>query len=53
VYEWFPALAERDHQLAGSLSGGEQQMVAIGRGLMADPTLLLLTSRRSGWRPSS
>ncbi|MBI2158777.1 MAG: ABC transporter ATP-binding protein [Candidatus Rokubacteria bacterium] len=42
VYDWFPRLAERDQQLAGSLSGGEQQMAAIGRGLMADPTLLLL-----------
>ncbi|HWG99747.1 MAG TPA: ATP-binding cassette domain-containing protein, partial [Pilimelia sp.] len=41
VQALFPRLAERAGQLAGSLSGGEQQMVAIGRALMARPTLLL------------
>src|SRR5437016_12677386 len=50
VYGLFPVLRERRTQLAGSLSGGEQQMLAIGRGLMARPDLLLLRSeeRRAG-----
>jgi len=42
VYEMFPVLEERNQQLAGTLSGGEQQMLAIGRGLMAQPKLLAL-----------
>src|SRR5262249_29578477 len=42
VFALFPRLRERQHQLAGTLSGGEQQMCAIGRGLMARPRLLLL-----------
>src|SRR5213592_3582096 len=42
VLALFPVLRERRQQLAGSLSGGEQQMVALGRGLMAQPDLLLL-----------
>jgi branched-chain amino acid transport system ATP-binding protein len=42
VYELFPRLRQRTTQLAGSLSGGEQQMLAIGRALMAQPSLLLL-----------
>src|SRR5438132_12166188 len=42
VFEVFPRLAERKEQLAGTLSGGEQQMLAIGRGLMASPRLLLI-----------
>src|SRR5213080_5001682 len=46
VYGLFPVLRERRTQLAGSLSGGEQQMLAIGRGLMARPDLLLLVEPR-------
>ena len=42
VYSLLPLLAERRTQFAGSLSGGEQQMLAIGRGLMAKPRVLLL-----------
>ncbi|MCL5735407.1 MAG: ATP-binding cassette domain-containing protein, partial [Actinobacteria bacterium] len=51
VYELFPILAERRKQLAKTLSGGEQQMLAIGRGLMAQPTMLLLDEPSMGLAP--
>ena len=51
VFDLFPRLAERRDQLAGTMSGGEQQMLAIGRGLVAEPRLLILDEPSLGLSP--
>jgi branched-chain amino acid transport system ATP-binding protein len=52
ILELFPVLAERRNQLAGTLSGGEQQMLAIGRGLASAPKLLMLDEPSMGLAPA-
>ena len=51
VFGFFPRLAERRHQKAGTFSGGEQQMLAVGRGLMADPKVLIIDELSLGLSP--
>lgn len=51
VYEFFPRLKEREHQRAGTLSGGEQQMLTMGRTLMGNPELLLVDEPTEGLAP--
>jgi branched-chain amino acid transport system ATP-binding protein len=51
VYQLFPALGQRRHQLAGTLSGGEQQMCAIGRAIMSGPKILLMDEPSAGLAP--
>jgi branched-chain amino acid transport system ATP-binding protein len=51
IYDIFPVLKEREHQLAGTLSGGEQQMLAMGRALMARPKLIMMDEPSTGLAP--
>jgi branched-chain amino acid transport system ATP-binding protein len=53
VYEMFPRLEERRKQLAGTMSGGERQMLAIGRGLMSKPHLIILDEPSMGLSPTN
>ena len=52
IFEWLPVLAERREQLAGTLSGGQQQMLSIGRGLASSPKLLMLDEPSMGLAPA-
>ena len=51
IFEWFPVLADMPQQLAGTLSGGESRMLACGRALMQEPTMLLLDEPTTGLSP--
>jgi branched-chain amino acid transport system ATP-binding protein len=51
VYEYFPVLGQRPNQLAGTMSGGEQQMLAVGRAMMSNPKLLLVDEASLGLSP--
>jgi branched-chain amino acid transport system ATP-binding protein len=53
IFEWLPVLAERCNQFAGTMSGGQQQMLAIGRGLASSPKLLMLDEPSMGLAPST
>jgi len=53
VFGWFPVLRERSNQIAGTLSGGEQQMLAIGRGLISNPKLIIVDEPSLGLAPKT